>query len=282
MPELDSPDYWPSRRKKVAAALEEKGWTRKELARAANVAPKTVSNFLSGDHCSWATFKSLCKALDVSTAVDEKPVQAVQDVAKPELGGYTREAYADYLGGYFAYRRSFISRDRVLRSIYTLEWSKEVGGLAFKEYQQYKSRGKSVDHSQNGPVHISPKYNLVHLVTSAKGAVRLVTLIKNEDLFRGAILTQSDQEQFYQPSISPIYLEKIQNFDPSAPPLELVGPIDRAQEDFAPIAERLEEIERKTILFASNRAGEPRAPRAAAKRKSRGARRAANGIQARR
>ena len=115
MPELDSPDYWPARRKKVASALEVKGWTRKELARAANVAPKTVSNFLSGDHCSWSTFKSLCKALDVSTQVDE--VKPAHDVAKPELGGYTREAYADYLGGYFAYRRSFISRDRILRSI---------------------------------------------------------------------------------------------------------------------------------------------------------------------
>ena len=274
MPDLDSPDYWPARRKKVAAALEVKGWTRKELARAANVAPKTVSNFLSGDHCSWATFKSLCKALEVSTAVDE--VKATQDVAKPELGGYTREAYVDYLGGYFAYRRSFISRDRILRSIYTFEWSKEVGGLAFKEYQQYKARGKSVDHSQNGPVHISPKYNLVHLVTSTKGAVRLVTLIKNEDVFRGAILTQSDQEQFYQPSVSPIYLERIPDFDMSAPHLEMVGPIDRSHEDFGPIAERLEEIERKTILFASNRPSPPkaRAPRAA-KPKRRTAKRAA-------
>jgi hypothetical protein len=238
-----------------------KGWTRKELARAANVAPKTVSNFLSGDHCSWATFKSLCKALDVSTAVDE--VGQAQEVARPELGGYTREAYADFLGGYFAYRRSFISRDRILRSLYTLEWSKEIGGMAFKEYQQYKSRGRSVDHSQNGPVHVSPKYNLVHLVTSTKGAVRLVTLIKNEDIFRGAILTQSDQEQFYQPSISPIYLEKIPNFNPNDPRLEMVGPIDRSQEEFGPIAERLEEIERKTILFASNRPtpSESRAPR---------------------
>jgi len=257
MPELDSPDYWPARRKKVASALEVKGWTRKELARAANVAPKTVSNFLSGDHCSWSTFKSLCKALDVSTAVDE--VKPAHEVAKPELGGYTREAYADYLGGYFAYRRSFISRDRILRSLYTLEWSKDVGGLEFKEYQQYKSRGKSVDHSQNGPVHISPKYNLIHLVTSTKGAVRLVTLIKNEDLFRGAILTQSDQEQFYQPSISPIYLEKIPGFNPTDPRLDMVGPIDRTHEDFGPIAEVLEEIERKTILFASNRPSEPRA-----------------------
>jgi len=276
MPDIDSPDYWPARRKKVSAALEEKGWTRKELARAANVAPKTVSNFLSGDHVSWATFKSLCKALDVSTAVDE--AKPAHEVARPDLGGYTREAYADYLGGYFAYRRSFISRDRVLRSVYALEWSKEMGGLAFKEYQQYKSRGKSVDHSQDGPVHISPKYNLVHLVTSAKGAVRLVTLIKNEDIFRGAILTQSDQEQFYQPSISPIYLEKIESFNPSAPPLDMVGPIDRSHEDFGPIAERLEEIERKTILFASNRQSEPRsAPRTGGKPKPRAGKRAANG-----
>jgi transcriptional regulator with XRE-family HTH domain len=274
MAELDSPDYWPSRRKKVSAALEQKGWTRKELARAANVAPKTVSNFLSGDHVSWATFKSLCKALDVTTAVDD--VKPAQDVAKPELGGYTREAYADYVGGYFAYRRSFISRDRILRSLYTLEWSKEVGGLSFREHQQYKTRGKPVDHSQNGPVHISPKYNLIHLVTSAKGAVRLVTLIKNEDLFRGAILTQSDQEQFYQPSISPIYLERIPDFDPSAPRLDMVGPIDRTHEDFGPIAERLEEIERKTILFASNRSTEVRTPRPA---KRKGSKRTLNGTQ---
>ena len=116
------------------------------------------------------------------------------EVADAEYGEYPRGPYRRYEGGYFAYRRSFNSLARLMRTCVEMEWAEDEG-LIFHEHSQFQVGRRQVDNSQSGRIHISQTTGLMHLVTCVEGSVRLITLTKmmgGVEVMRGAVLTQME------------------------------------------------------------------------------------------
>ena len=86
------------------------------------------------------------------------------EVAEANYGEYPRGPYWKYEGGIVAYRRSFSSAARLMRSVIEIEWVEEEG-LSFIEHSQFQAGSKRIDNSQKGHVHISQTTGLIHLVT---------------------------------------------------------------------------------------------------------------------
>jgi hypothetical protein len=179
------------------------------------------------------------------------------EVADAAYGEYPRGPHRKFEGGYFAYRRSFSSPARLMRTCIEIEWAEDEG-LIFREHSQFQSGRRQVDNSQSGRVHISQTTGLVHLVTSVEGSVRLITLTKmigGEDVMRGAVLTQIDRAAYYLPAFSPIVLRKLRDFDLDKH-RAMVGPIDDSAEEYEFICEELAHTERR-VIEAAVRSSEP-------------------------
>ena len=118
------------------------------------------------------------------------------------------------------------------------------------------STGRPVASSHAGGIHISPHTGLLHLLTTYQGALRLVTLTKfrmGDDKLRGVILTQRDRDVFFQPAVSPIYLEKLAGRRKNSELEQLVGPFGPSDPTFEAVGRELAEIEASTVLFAGAR-----------------------------
>ena len=199
------------------------------------------------------TVIDVCEALGIDLRGPPGPVPGVAGEA---CGAYTRGFAEPYVGLFGACRRSFHRPDALLRTLFELAWSDEMGCLTFREHQRYKLGERLLDNSQSGLVHISPVTDLVHLVTMDRGAVRLVTLTKmrlSEQVMRGAVLTQSERLMFFRPAVSAVVLRKL-----SAPRLDeaalaLVGPIEPGHPDHAAAVAELELVEREAVLIADGR-----------------------------
>ncbi len=63
---------------------------------------------------------------------------------------------------------------------------------------------------------------------------------------RGAVLIQSEHRMFYQPSVSPMVLVKIEPYEPERH-RAMVGQIDAAAEEYELICEELEQIEHEVV-----------------------------------
>ena len=179
------------------------------------------------------------------------------EVAGAEYGEYPRGPYRRYEGGYFAYRRSFTSPARLMRTCVEMEWAEDEG-LIFREHSRFQAGRRQVDNSQSGRVHISQLTGLLHLVTCFEGSVRLITLTKmigGDELMRGAVLTQIDRDAHYLPAVSPLVLRKLRDYDPEKH-RAMVGPIDESAEEYEFVCEELAHTERPVIEVAV-RAPEP-------------------------
>ena len=66
---------------------------------------------------------------------------------------------------------------------------------------------------------------------------------------RGAVLTQSEHRLFYQPSVSPMVLTKIEQYEPERH-RAMVGPIDSMADEYVLICEELEQTEREVVQIA--------------------------------
>jgi DNA-binding Xre family transcriptional regulator len=244
-------DFLSARARKIERALVHKGWTRVRLAEVTGYDERTIRNVLSAKAVRDQTIADLCQALGIDAEFDPRSHIEIADLA---YGEYPRGPYRKYEGGYFAYRRSFSSPVRLMRTVMELKWS-EGEGLIFHDHGQFWVGRKQTDNSQSGHVYISQTTGLMHFVTSVEGAVRLITLTKmigGEEIMRGAVLTQIDRDAHYLPAFSPIVLTKLRSYEPEKHRV-MTRPIDEHDEEYDFICAELHKTEARVIDIAVGR-----------------------------
>jgi hypothetical protein len=189
------------------------------------------------------TVIDVCEALGV-----EPDLEHVSQVAAECYGAYARSSVRQFEGPYFAYRWSFTA-PRLMRTLFELTWSDEKECLAFHESSRFSKGRKFSDYSQSGCVFMSQTMSVLHLLTTYQGAVRLITVTKtpNGNPLRGAVLTQS--EPVYFPSVAPIVLFKIPDFQ-QARHEAMVGPIDAYADEYSEVCAALDEAQRTVVKLA--------------------------------
>lgn len=175
----------------------------KVLAQDAPCNERTIRNFLNGASVKDDTIRKICGAagIDFDQEVDQRGGTAKS--SNLDHGSYSQELVQDYIGAFYAYRRSFSSPGNLLRSLYQFDWDKNHRCLRFREFQSYQSARlqRRVKYDQEGDVFISNTIGLVHLLTVERGALRLVTLTRlhhDENIMRGLVLTQAEWPDHYQ------------------------------------------------------------------------------------
>ena len=258
--------------RRVRLEMAKAGLTREALAERAACKERTLGNLLAGQPVRDQTVAKVARVLGIDLEDLIGPPAAMSchamtrsggnghaspgldGRAGEEYGGYLLAAYEAYVGTYVAVRRALSERNELVRSIYEIDWDDELARLRFFEVQRFRgAAGRAVSSSHAGGVHISPHTGLVQLLTTFQGALRLVTLTKfrmGDDKLRGVILTQRDRDVFYQPAVSPIYLEKLAGKRRNSELEKLVGPFGPSDAGFAAAVAELDGIERSTVLFA--------------------------------
>lgn len=246
--------------KRVRIEMAKAGLTREALAERAACKERTLGNLLAGQAVRDATVAKIARVLgiDLEELVGEMPgigqAPRADGRAGEEYGGYLLAAYDMYVGTYVAIRRVFSDRNELFRSVYEIDWDEDLGRLRFFEIQRFRGpQDKPVASSHAGGVYISPHTGMIHLLTTYQGALRLATLTKfrmGDNRMRGVILTQSDRDVFYQPAVSPIYLEKLDGKRKNSELDRLIGPFGSGDAAFRSAVEELNAIEKSTIFIA--------------------------------
>jgi DNA-binding Xre family transcriptional regulator len=195
-------------------AMREKQWTRTALAKRAGYDEKTIRKVLNGQPVKDKTVTDVCHALDV------EPIFRVPsdspDVAIEQYGGYLRTNYHLYECFYTFYRRDILKSGVIYKSLFQIFWDSAERHLTFREYYKRTNVSPPVVQFFVGPVCISSYTNLLHMLTIVAGSVRLLTLTKMrhfEGIMRGVLLTQTEAPHFYQPTVTPVVLRSLSNYD---------------------------------------------------------------------
>ena len=244
--------------KRLREALELSDVTQDCAAAELKVDPRTIRNMLAGKSLKLARIKDFCKFLDVEFSEIEKAARddpQVSDNKSLDYGGYTFSSVERYIGEYISIRSSLDDNNKLYCSSFSLTWSTERGGLFFSEYGQFPSQNsENRSYNQGGIVHISPDIGLLHLLTSWRGAVRLITLsrlrFRSQRMF-GAILTQADQRVGFVPAISPIVFQKLRDDDAAVKELQ-VGPISETHPMYPKWCDALRIAERDYIIACNS------------------------------
>lgn len=242
--------FLSGRAKRIERALISKNWTRVQLADATGYDERTIRNVLGGRPVRNQTIIDICQALGIEPELSDRNEHF--EVAEELYGAYARGPFRTYEGGFFAYRRSFSAKPRLMRTVFELAWCDDPAGLIFHEHSRFLKQQKVIDHSQSGHVYISPLTDLIHLLTTQQGAVRLITLTKmrgGEEIMRGIVLTQSEHRLFYQPSVSAMVLVKIPDYD-GALHRPMVGPIDASADEYEALCGELDQTESEIVQLA--------------------------------
>jgi transcriptional regulator with XRE-family HTH domain len=229
------------------------GWTQQNLASESGHNEKDIRKLERGEVIKFQTLNNICQALEISIDQHLSRRSSEITVADEKYGAYNRSHYDGYIGPYFAYRRSLTVPENFIRTIFEIAWSNDRRCFIFAETHRYMtSNGESVDFSQSGDIYINNNMGLLHLITSAEGAIRLITLSKlrtNNNLLAGIVLTQLRSTLYYSPAVSPIYLQKIDGVTDIGEMLDMVGPISPIDEAYTPVAMRISEIEEEVAYF---------------------------------
>lgn len=235
---------------KIREGLEVKGLTQDYLAAVLNVDPRTVRNILCGKSLTVPRLNAISEALGIEF---ETPTSETNNTGL-DFGGYPKHSVEKYIGNYVAVRHSLGSNPNLHCSFYSFDWDNDKGALHFNEENKFiGSNDRLRDFSQGGSIYISPDIGLLHLMTSWRGAVRLITLSKlrmNSNMMYGAVLTQSDQRFGFMPALSPVAFKKIESDDERHVP-ERSGPIKYQTETHDFWSEYLQTAETEYICIQS-------------------------------
>lgn len=242
---------------RIASARRNRSLTLVQLAERARLDERTVRTAITGEYVRPGSLKAICDALEIDVDEDDEKIY----LADERFGSYLLDHYKEYVGHYYCYRRSFTFPLHILRSVYEIRWcaDKDNEGLKFREIQKYDSINfrKKIDFSQDGDVYISNSTNMVHFITSNRGAIRLVTLTKMQcddgtenGTLSGIVLTQAKKSGYHQPSTSAIFFQKLENGKPEEELTINVGAITPEYEDYQYLNDVLIDIEKNVGIFA--------------------------------
>ncbi|MEJ0013490.1 MAG: helix-turn-helix transcriptional regulator [Bauldia sp.] len=235
----------------INRAIMMKGITQLMIAHDTGYDPKTIRKMINGQSVHPQTIIDTCEYLgvDFESFFEQKSDARVAD---DEYGAYNYASVQEYLGDYYLYRRKFDPHMTCVCSAVKIFWSDVVNALAFHhDNKSSDASGATIDHSQAGLIHISPMIGLIHMVTIAKGAVRLITLHRMrfpENFLYGVLLTQSDEKLYWKPSVSPVVMEKVAVG--GIPSASAFGVVAEKSERYAGIANRLALAEKQFVNFA--------------------------------
>ena len=211
----DDSEFKLKRAKKLQRALRNKQWTRVFLADKTGYDEKTIRNVLNGAQVRDKTIVDVCQALGIEPIFDD--VEELTEVADAQYGGYSRVTHRPYETFYAFYRRDTFDDDKLIyKSILEIFWDVTERRLSFKEYYRRRSTSIPGVKAHTGPVYISPHTSLLHMLTIFEGAVRTLTLTKMrefEGIMRGVLLTQTESLTFYQPTVSPVVLRVLTEYN---------------------------------------------------------------------
>lgn len=242
-------------RRALAKKVGETGIPVKVLAQDTPCSEKTVRNFLNGAVVRDETVKQICGAARVEIEIASVTQAPVTDSSDQLHGPYSKEQVIDYIGHFFAYRRSFFDKNTFIKSLYTFQWDEALRRLRFRESQNYQSKRlqRRVSYDQDGDVFISNSIGSVHLLTASAGALRLITLTRlhpDESVMRGAVLTQAEWPDHYQPAVSPIYFRKVAPIGADMNELaRRLGPVEPGDPDHDHIRQSLNYAQNDVVNF---------------------------------
>jgi hypothetical protein len=245
----DDVAFRSARGKRVEKALRARAMSRVRLAELAGYDERTIRNLINGVPVRDQTVIDVCAVLQIQPEFELE--LGTGGVAEDPCGAYARAAFVDYEGAFTAYRRSFSSPGRLMRSIYLIAWDEAVPGLAFTEFHQLSRRSKVELGTVSGKVYVSSATDLVQLVSIDRGDVRVVSLLKMrglDEIMVGAVLTHHESRLAFQPALSPIYLAKFPAERLEINKARSVGTIGPDDDKFEAASEELDRIERDVIL----------------------------------
>jgi transcriptional regulator with XRE-family HTH domain len=239
--------------RRIDVARKKIGFTLVQLAERAGYDERTIRNVIKGRPTRPTTLRDICKVINIS--VEPEAADKRIEIASEEHGAYTLNHVGDYVGLFYAWRRSFSFPKNIIRSLYQFTWDAGRRCLVFREVQRYESPDLkcTIDFSQEGEVFISNRTGLIHLLTKAEGALRLITLTKlrsADGVIRGVVLTQAQGDFYFQPSVSPIYFQAADAGASIEDLAQRVGPIVPGDPDYAHISAALTDVERRIAIFA--------------------------------
>ena len=231
---------------RIQAKRQKMGLTLKQLAEKAGYDERTIRNVIKGKHTRPQTLATICQVLDIEMNDEEEYVNVAD-----KHGKYTLELFWDYEGCYLAYRRSFTFPNTLVRSAYEIKWDEKSECLTFTELQLHQAPNAKRVIDLKGEMFISNSIGLVHLLTKHEGALRLVTLTKlNENAMQGVVLTQAKHPVFYQPAVSPIFLQKLPSGSTMDEVAKQVDYVKLGAPDYEFAENMLREIETNVGIFA--------------------------------
>ncbi len=201
----------------IRTAMIEKKMTQAELADAADCHEKTIQNLLSGRTVRDQTLFDVCMVLGLdfehvrSSWLRDDRHGLVEGggeahVAPVHMGAYTRAAVDHYIGSYLTLRQSFSVPDGVMAYRTEITWDERSPSLAFDELDR-----PDKPYANRGRLHISAASAYVHLISSNRGAMRMVVVSRPDatGTMRGLITTMHKQKAHFLPVSAPIaYLRR--------------------------------------------------------------------------
>jgi hypothetical protein len=252
MTRTDDSEFKLERAKKLQRALRNKQWTRTFLADKTGYDEKTIRNVLSGAQVRDKTIIDVCQALGIEPIFDD--VEELTEVADAQYGGYSRVTHRLYETFYAFYRRDTFDNDKLIyKSIFKIFWDVTERRLSFKEYYRRMSTSLPDVKAFTGPVYISPHTSLLHMLTIIEGAVRTLTLTKMrafEGIMRGVLLTQTESLTFYQPTVSPVALRVLTEYNIEARLNDDIARLSPESNEYAFADKELLIAERQIIRLA--------------------------------
>ena len=126
--------------RRVESERDRLGYSLEQMAKRAGYNERTIRNFLNGKSTRRRTKIDICTAVGIDIQQEQTSKRAKQvQAADDEHGAYNRDQFREYVGCFFAYRRSFETDGNIIRSLYEFFWSDKDGCLRFKETLQYHS-----------------------------------------------------------------------------------------------------------------------------------------------
>ena len=216
----------------IEKALLGKKWSKTLLVQKTGYDPKTIRNLLDGHVVRDQTVIDVCQCLDIEPKLERDTINDA--CADDEFGGYLRSTHRFYEGFFYLYRHSFSEPGRIFRSVMHIHWDDQRNLLVFSEFYNVGPADSSEIKSHTGNVYMSSYTGLIHFVTVFQGSVRIITATKmrqSDGIMRGSLMTQCEDINFFQPTITPVVLRKNSSLTEQSDMLEKIRIMDDSCSD---------------------------------------------------